>query len=256
MDTRIDLGGTAHNPDDVRLLHQLGLRFAEIPIPRPDRFQSEIVPYQQLRDELGLYYLCHGPREGDPNDIRSLESRYRPKLFQVLSLMPLLAMQCLTIHLWMDPRFVTSDAIAYKVKLLKRVLQRAGDAGITLCIENLSESAGHLSGVFEALPELGMTLDVGHAQLLTVRNTSHTLISRLSDRIKHVHLHDNRGGDSPADDLHLPLGQGIIDFDGIFHKLHRAGYNRTMTLELTPLEIEKNLPHVKALLTITGFNVS
>ncbi|MFO7985504.1 MAG: sugar phosphate isomerase/epimerase, partial [Desulfatiglandaceae bacterium] len=199
-------------------------------------------------------YLCHGPREGDPNDIRSLESRYRPKLFQVLSLMPLLAMQCLTIHLWMDPRFVTSDAIAYKVKLLKGLLKKSDDAGITLCIENLSETADHLTEAFAALPRLYMTLDVGHAQLLTKQNTAPDLIDRFSDRIKHIHIHDNRGGDSPEDDLHLPLGQGILDFDEIFHRLYQAGYGGTMTLELTPSEIEQNLDRVKALLTQAGFN--
>ncbi|MFP3911938.1 MAG: hypothetical protein ACLFUT_07660, partial [Desulfobacteraceae bacterium] len=61
--------------------------------------------------------------------------------------------------------------------------------------------------------------------------------------------------DSPEDDLHLPLGQGILDFDEIFHRLYQAGYGGTMTLELTPSEIEQNLDRVKALLTQAGFNL-
>ena len=256
MDTRqIDLGGTARSPDDVRLLHGLGLSFAEVPIAHPDQFRAHVSLYQRLRDELGLYYLCHGPKEGDPNDVQSLETRYFPQLHQVLSLMPALQMRCLTFHLWLDPRFVTPNVIAHKLKLLKGLLQKSDDAGITLCIENLSETADHLTEAFAALPRLYMTLDVGHAQLLTKQNNAPDLIDRFLDRIKHIHIHDNRGGDSPEDDLHLPVGQGTLDFDEIFHRLYQAGYGGTMTLELTPLEIEQNLDRVKALLTQAGFNL-
>ncbi|MDZ7695992.1 MAG: hypothetical protein U5R49_03360 [Deltaproteobacteria bacterium] len=179
----IHLGGTARTPDDVMTLHDLGLPFAEVSIPRPEAFSAQIPSYQKIREERGITYLCHGPREGDPNDIRSLEHRYLPKLGRVLSLMPQLDMACLTLHLWMDPRFVTPDAIAYKVGFLKRVVEMAGARSISVCIENLSETADHLSGVFEAIPQLQMTLDVGHAELLTRYNTSHALIDRFADRI-------------------------------------------------------------------------
>ena len=40
------------------------------------------------------------------------------------------------------------------------------------------------------------------------------------ERIKHIHLHDNLGGDSEKDDLHLPVGQGNINFREIFQGLN------------------------------------
>lgn len=252
---RIQLGGTARSPNDVVRLHDLGLEFAEISMPRPDAFSAQIPSYQEVRDELRITYRCHGPREGDPNNIRSLEHGYLPNLVEVLSLMPQLDMTCLTLHLWMDPRFVTPDAVAYKVGFLKRVVEMAEARSISVCIENLSETADHLSGVFEAVPQLRMTLDVGHGELLSRHNTGHALIERYADRIHHVHIHDNRGGNAPKDDLHLPLGLGVIDFEGIFKRLYRAGYDRTMTLELTTAEIEANLPHVKSLLNGAGFDL-
>ena len=119
----IHLGGTARSPDDVVRIHELGLRFAEIPITNPEGLSDLKNDYQALRKKLGVYYLCHGPREGDPNDIRSLENIYLPKLMEILSLMPKLEMRLLTMHLWLDPRFVSPDVIAYKVGLLKRVLK-------------------------------------------------------------------------------------------------------------------------------------
>ena len=249
----IHLGGTARSSDDVIRLNELGLRFAEIPIIKPGQFLPRIGDYNALREELGIYYLCHGPREGDPNNTDTLENTYLPKLMHILSIMPQMKMRLLTIHLWLDPRFVAPEVIAYKIGFLKRVLQRAGDSDITLCIENLSENAEHMAPIFDALPSLNLTLDLGHAQLLWDQNTSFGFIEKFPDRIRHIHLHDNLGGDSNTDDLHLPVGKGAVDFEGIFRKLNQIGYDGTMTLELKPAEIKENLGSVKQLLKTSGF---
>ena len=84
----IYLGGTARSPEDVRALSRMGLTFAEIAITRPDAFSDHLAPYNEVKAETGLFYLCHGPREGDPNDTETLENVYLPKLDGVLSLMP------------------------------------------------------------------------------------------------------------------------------------------------------------------------
>ena len=252
--TNIHLGGTARSSDDVVLLNELGLQFAEIPITNPEKFLSHIENYQDLREDLGLYYLCHGPREGDPNNADTLENTYLPKLMHILSIMPRLEMRLLTIHLWLDPRFVKPDLIAYKVGFLKSVLQTAGDSDITVCIENLSETAEHMAPIFDALPSLNLTLDLGHAQLLSDKNTSFGFIDKFPDRIRHIHLHDNLGGNSQIDDLHLPVGKGVVDFDAIFPSLYQIGYRRTITLELKPEEIRDNLDRVKQLLNASGFS--
>jgi len=253
--TNIHLGGTARSPDDVVLLNELGLQFAEIPITNPAHFQRRIEEYKALREKLGLYYLCHGPREGDPNNADTLENAYLPKLMHILSIMPELDMSLLTLHLWLDPRFVVPDLIAYKVGFLKRVLQRAGDSDITVCIENLSENAARMAPIFGALPSLNLTLDLGHAQLLSDKNTSFGFIEKFPDRIKHIHAHDNLGGDSSDDDLHLPVGKGVVDFDAIFPSLNQIGYPGTITLELKPEEIRENLDRVRQLLNASGFKI-
>ncbi len=244
----IHLGGTARSPEDVMSLHEIGLQFAEIPIVDTGKFRALKDIYMDLKNKTGLYYLCHGPREGDPNDVESLENIYMPKLVQVLSIMPDLDMRLLTIHLWLDPRFLTRDAIAYKVDFLKRLIEIASDEGVTVCLENLSETATHLEGVLKALPHLNLTLDMGHAQLLSERNTSYGFMEKYSDRIRHIHVHDNHGGNSPDDDLHLPVGEGSVDFKRIFQKLKEIDYCGTMTMELRPWEIKKCLGYVRQLL--------
>ena len=211
--------------------------------------------YENLRTSLGIYYLCHGPREGDPNNEKTLENVYLPKLMRIISIMPRLKMRLLTMHLWLDPRFVKSTMIRFKVDMLKRILLTAEDSNITVCLENMSENAEHLSPVFQALPSLRLTLDVGHAQLLTDTNTSFGFIEKFPERIAHIHLHDNLGGTSPAHDLHLPVGRGTVDFPRILDKLFQSGYEGTMTLELKPEEIRENLGDLKQILQDAGFRI-
>lgn len=247
-ENKIHLGGTARSPEDVMALHRLGLRFAEIPIEGPEYFSALLKDYRAVKNETGMVYLCHGPREGDPNDVHTLESVYLPKLTEIISLMPLLEMRLLTFHLWLDPRFLKKETIEYKVDFLKRLTASAQHAGIVACLENLSERADHLARAFSAAPLLRMTLDLGHAELLCTRNTSYDFFATYPDRIQHIHLHDNRGGKSSDDDLHLPVGQGAIDFASIFSALRDANYTGTITLELKPREIEECLDHVRNLL--------
>jgi sugar phosphate isomerase/epimerase len=245
---KIDLGGTARSPQDVTALYELDLQFAEIPIMDASKFSSELHTYRELKDRLGLYYLCHGPREGDPNDREALEKNYLPKVMQIFPLMQRLEMSLLTVHLWLDSRFMKEKTIHYKIDLLKRIVAAASESQIAVCLENLSEAPEDLEVAFREIPLLRMTLDLGHAQLLTQVNRSHGFLDRFPERIKHLHIHDNRGGQSHLDDIHLPPPQGIIDFESIFRRLRQIQYSGTMTLELKPDEIRTCLPYVKRLI--------
>jgi hypothetical protein len=115
----IALGGTARNPEDVRLLHNLKLKFAEIPINNVINFKKNIKEYINVKEKTGLYFLCHGPREGNPNNIKSLKRDYLPHILEILEIMPILNMSLLTLHLWVDQRFVKAEVIDFKIELLK-----------------------------------------------------------------------------------------------------------------------------------------
>ena len=246
---KIDLGGTARSPEDVTSLYDLGLAFAEIPIANPSKFLSLVPLYESLQKKLGLYYLCHGPKEGDPNDVEALNGAYLPKVFELFPIMKSLSMRLLTIHLWLDRRFVQKNALDPKLDILERMVGKAAEYDITVCIENLSEEAGDLELAFHEIPSLMMTLDLGHGELLCEENRSLDFIEKFPQKIKHVHLHDNRGGSSPTDDLHLPPGEGLIDLKGLFEALRRIPYDRTVTLELKPHEIRRCLAYVSELVS-------
>jgi sugar phosphate isomerase/epimerase len=245
----IDLGGTARSPEDVTSLYDLGLQFVEIPINNPPKFLPLVQIYQSLQKKLQFYYLCHGPKEGDPNDVEALNQVYLPKVLELFPIMQRLSMRLLTIHLWLDRRFVKKNALESKLDILKRMVEKAVEYQVTVCIENLSEEARDLEPAFHGIPSLMMTLDLGHGELLCEKNRSLGFIEKFPERIRHVHLHDNRGGNSHTDDLHLPPGEGVIDFKGLFEALHRIHYDRTVTLELKPHEIRKCLAYVSELLS-------
>jgi len=250
MKKTIDLGGSAKSPQDVRELHALGLAFAEVAITDPLTFPDLVDEYRRLKQSLGLYYLCHGPREGDPNDVRALESEFLPKILRLLPLMNELEMTVLTLHLWLDRRYIKEAVLSFKVDLLRRIVEEASKTGIVVCIENLSEEARDMARALNGIPGLRMTLDLGHAELLCEKNRSMGFIEQFPESIHHIHLHDNRGGNSPRDDLHLPPGEGVIDFRRIFEALGTVHYDRTVTLELKPYEIRRCLAYVSELVSL------
>jgi sugar phosphate isomerase/epimerase len=119
-----------------------------------------------------------------------------------------------------------------KIELMSDMVAVAKRLGIVLCLENLSETYKDFMPAFQSVPDLMMTLDIGHAQLLTRENTSFGFIDHCFSHIAHLHVHDNRGGKSVKDDLHLPLGEGVVDYPGIFTLLKEKAYTSTITMEV------------------------
>jgi sugar phosphate isomerase/epimerase len=112
---------------------------------------------------------------------------------------------------------------------------------IRLMVENIDRGFARVEDfieIFERAPEVGFHLDVAHANLrlgLGESNQTAALLEAFGDRLAHVHVSDNRGGDA---DLHLPLGAGTIDWRGMVGLLKRSGYDGTVTLEVFSRERE------------------
>ena len=163
-----------------------------------------------------------------------LKADFLPLIRQLLDCAAELSIAVFTQHFWIDRRFVADDIAAEKLEILKAMSAYAEESGTQFCLENLSEQVSDFSPAFAAIEGLRMTLDVGHGELLTARNTAYDFAAGWPQRIYHVHLHDNRGGDTVEDDLHLPLGAGVVDFAAILGCLRAGGYDRTMTMEVAP----------------------
>jgi sugar phosphate isomerase/epimerase len=107
--------------------------------------------------------------------------------------------------------------------------------GIHLAYENVGyhgssiydeeEYCHALDGMEETL---GFLLDTGHAHLNGWDVAG--LIDRLKDRLYGIHLHDNM-----ADaDRHLPIGDGNLDWPGIFKAIRGITRDCDLVLEYTP----------------------
>ena len=115
---------------------------------------------------------------------------------------------------------------------LAALLPYARSRGVGVMLENLPgdfNTAREMGELLDPLPELGLHLDIGHANLRVVRSTVEELLSAYGARLRHVHLHDNKGGSA---DLHLPLGTGTVDVRQAVRLLQAHGYDGTITLEV------------------------
>lgn len=122
--------------------------------------------------------------------------------------------------------------VVRNIQSLEELLPFTKDMGVGLMVENLPgkfNTVAQISPVLDALPEVGLHMDIGHCNLMTEQNTAGELIAAYGHRLRHVHLHDNKGGSA---DLHLPLGCGTIDVPHYVRLLKRKGYDSTITLEV------------------------
>jgi sugar phosphate isomerase/epimerase len=231
------IGGRAHNLDLVHEVGRLGYPFAEISVYDPEEMHRSVGDFLELKKKYGIYYLAHYPNEGNPFDAEALRRGFVPRMVKLFEVTRELGIEKGTLHFWMDRRWAEPGLLSAKKELLAEMVAAAGDNGITLCIENLTERYESFVEVCDAIPRLRMTLDIGHGELLSSENTSFGFIRHLFDKIAHLHVHDNHGGTSVKDDLHLPLGQGRVDYPRIFSMLKEKGYRHTVTMELKPAEM-------------------
>ncbi|HTU44158.1 MAG TPA: sugar phosphate isomerase/epimerase family protein [Bryobacteraceae bacterium] len=118
------------------------------------------------------------------------------------------------------------------VATIEELLPDVARTGVGLMIENLPgdyNSAPQLAELLDRVPQLGLHLDIGHANLQVPHNTTGEILAAHGQRLRHVHLHDNKGGHA---DLHLPLGTGTVDLCRCVQALRRCGYDGTITLEV------------------------
>jgi len=119
-----------------------------------------------------------------------------------------------------------------KKRLLSEVLKIAEDYDVPVAVENKSESRAVFRKVFRAIPSLYMCFDVGHAHLYFPESEIQQFIREFSNRIIHLHVHDNFGGASEEWDLHLPLGMGSTNFEPLIKEALRCPKLRTITMEV------------------------
>jgi sugar phosphate isomerase/epimerase len=222
--------------EEIEWMAQLGMQFVDLTLEPPAAASWRVDPHaiRAALEKHGLgvvghtaYYL---PVDSAVEEVRQAAVHELRRCLEAFSLvgarwMNLHPGRYTPMH---DRRFYLDR----NIQTLRELLPDARRLGVGLMIENLPgdyNSAPQLGELLDPVPELGLHLDIGHANLQVPRNTTAEILAAYGSRLRHVHLHDNRGG---HDDLHLPLGCGNLDLKSALCALKRCGYDGTITLEV------------------------
>lgn len=206
----------------------------------------------RLADE-GLRVTIHAPffdlnpGSHDPG----IEAITRKRFHQTLDVADSLGAKLIVFHPGFDRwRYEKQPELWHEKSLdfWPPMIERAEQIECVMTLENIFEdSPDTLATLLNQLdsPWLGHCFDVGHWKLFSETSIDQWF-DTLGHHTRHIHLHDNRG---KIDD-HLPIGQGIIDFDALFAQIVQLSSPPSMTLEAHNLrDLKKSLLAVQPFLS-------
>ncbi len=222
--------------EEIEWMAALGMEFIDLTLEPPAAASWRVNPHaiRESLDRHGMHVVGHTafylPMASAFEEVRRAcvcELRRCLEAFAVVGApwMNLHADRNIPMH---SRRFF----IEQNLRTVQELLPDARRLGVGLMVENLPgdyNTAAQLGELLDPLPELGLHLDIGHANLQVPVNTTGEILAAYGSRLRHVHLHDNRGGHA---DLHLPLGVGDLDVRLAIRALKRCGYDGTVTLEV------------------------
>lgn len=221
---------------ELRWMADLGLEFIDLTIEPPAAASWRIDPVA-IRRALGdygmnvvghtAYYLPFA------SAFESIRKGAVDELRRCLDLFAAVGAKWMNLHPDRHaPMHDRSFFIRRNIESLVELQEHSDKVGVGLMIENLPgdyNNAQQLGELLDPLPKLGLHLDIGHANLMVPHNTTAEILQAHGKRLRHVHLHDNRGGHA---DLHLPLGAGNLDLHASIRALKECGFDDTITLEV------------------------
>jgi sugar phosphate isomerase/epimerase len=172
--------------------------------------------------EGGVAVTLHGPfndlsaGSADPQ-IRAVTRRRFEQLLEVAPLFTPRTVVCHAGYDWKRYAYQLDRWLANSFECWRWLARRLTAFGSRLMLENVYESGPEeLRAVFEGLTTdgVGFCLDTGHQAAFSHRSLVEWL-DGLAPYLGQLHLHDNCG----HRDEHLALGQGCVDFAGLFDRL-------------------------------------
>lgn len=230
--------GFPNNPrknvaSEVEWIGRSGFDYAELFLEEgkaaPERIDVDKV--KKVLDKYGMtapightgWYLPIG------SEMKTLRQMALAEAVRCFKILEQFNTKLVTIHSnWPDEPFSPELGISFQVETLKKLVKEAEKYNLSIMYEperSPYDNIKNISTVLNSVHGLLLNLDIGHANLYGKR--PHDLIKALHEKIVHVHLHDNNGDM----DLHLPMGQGSIDWEKTISMLKKY-YDGTITLEI------------------------
>lgn len=228
---------------EIDEIAQLGFDYLELAMDPPQAHYSLISENKEAilktLESHSMQLICHLPTFVSIADLT--ESIRQASLTEMLKSLEVAA-ELKALKVVMHPghigglgTFVMETALQLGWQSLAAIIARADRLGLCICLENMFPrfqtyfKPEHFEEILEQFADLKLTLDTGHANIDNPDgNKIIDFVRQFGHRIGHVHLSDNLG----KRDDHLPLGEGIIDFNSVARALKDCGYDDTITLEV------------------------
>jgi sugar phosphate isomerase/epimerase len=144
----------------------------------------------------------------------------------------------LDCEMWVfHPGLTTATSMFYpgvdwvrNLESVRLLFRFARDHGVEACVENIMKGSvmknvDEFRRFYDEIGEdIGLAFDTGHANVV---GELEGLLTGFSDKMVHVHAHDNHG----KSDEHLGVGYGNIDWDMVAKHLKRVSFSRTVIIE-------------------------
>lgn len=235
-----------------------------LPLLKANRLDVEIMMYDtawvrnfpyddvknmgELLEAEGVGVSVHGPLfDLNPGSQDKIIRDYTKFSFmRALNISSLLNAEIVVFHLGFNP-LIPSDYrkvwLKTSLKTFRPVVNHAKRLGITIAVENMFLSTPYMvRHVIEAVgsPHMQVCLDVGHVNVYSTVPLEEWM-DVLGKYIVKIHINDN----DAVNDLHLPFGEGNIDFEKIYALLNEKKIRPKMTLEMTPGQLPDTLKYIR-----------
>ena len=190
--------------------------------------QSQTLHAAGLTTTIHAPFLDLNPGALDPT-IREATLR---RFHQVLQAAELLRPQVIVFHPGFDELRYGDNRMAWlknSISFWQEMLPHAKELGCIIAVENIFEKEpSTLRGLLEAIddPSFRHCFDVGHWNMFTTVSAE-DWFAELGPYIAECHIHDNHG----QTDEHLPLGEGLINFNKMFKLLGQYAPDAVLTIE-------------------------
>jgi sugar phosphate isomerase/epimerase len=199
--------------------------------------------------ELDIDVSVHGPvHDLNPGSLDIVIRDYTQHcFFKTLAICQALGAKNLILHLGINPLLPESALdkwLTDSIRTWSPIVELAKQLHITLQLENMFlPSPGFIVALKQGLASetVKYCFDVAHYHVYTSVALEQWL-DELGGDIVEMHLNDNLG----ADDEHLALGAGSIDFRNIFQQVSARRIKPRFTLEMTSDKFEQSLAYLTA----------
>lgn len=238
--------------ESIRRCYEAGFRILDCNLCALSRHQTNLdgddwkERVDEIRNEaekLGVEFVqSHPPYRGRLDDLETEEGRehFRKMLLRAIEISAMLGVRWAVMHPVTAPNISSFDIeenVRENLHVFDKELELAHKLNVGLAFENMCDgpqrrrfgvTPGELIALMDACdsPLVGICWDVGHANRQSEDQVPS--IMKLGNRIKALHIDDNRG----QQDLHIMPFLGNIKWEEVMHALYASGCNADLIYEI------------------------